>query len=258
LKAFLDIRALSLQFSALKALSGVTFHVPAGSIYGLIGPNGAGKTTLLNCLSRVYTPTSGAIAFEGQDLLRLPIHRLAALGITRTFQNIEVSSQDSVRQNAIVGALVHHRSSLLAQMLRLPAARRQERRLRDTIDELLREFNLLAYAEHAVSSLPFGSQKTLELVRAVAGQPRLLLLDEPAAGMNPEESRQLALTIRKLRDERGITILLIEHDMSLVMNICDRIAVLDHGELICDGSPFQVRNNAKVIEAYLGEDVANA
>jgi branched-chain amino acid transport system ATP-binding protein len=169
-----------------------------------------------------------------------------------------VSSQASVRENALIGALVHHHAGLFAQMLNLPSARNQERLVREKIDGLLAEFNLLANAEQPVSTLPFGSQKMLELVRAVAGQPRLLLLDEPAAGMNPEESRQLALTIRKLRDDRGITVLLIEHDMSLVMSICDRIAVLDHGELICDGSPSEVRNNPQVVEAYLGEDIAYA
>ncbi len=256
--ALLDIHKLSLQFSALKALSDVTFSVPAGSIYGLIGPNGAGKTTLLNCLSRVYTPTSGDISFDGQSLLQLPIHRLATLGVTRTFQNLEVSSQASIRENALVGALVHHRASLLAEMFNLPSARKQERIAHERVDALLAEFNLLAYAEQPVSSLPFGSQKMLELARAVAGQPRLLLLDEPAAGMNPEESRQLALTIRKLRDDRGITILLIEHDMPLVMSICDRIAVLDHGELICNGSPFEIRNDPQVVKAYLGEEVVDA
>jgi branched-chain amino acid transport system ATP-binding protein len=256
--ALLTIQDLHLQFSALKALAGVSFSVPAGSIYGLIGPNGAGKTTLLNCLSRVYRPTSGDILFDGQSLLRLPIHRLATLGVTRTFQNLEVSSKASVRENALIGALAQHRAGLFAEMLNLPSARRQEWLAREKVDALLAEFNLLTSAEKPVSSLPFGSQKMLELVRAVAGQPRLLLLDEPAAGMNPEESRQLATTIRKLRDDRGITVLLIEHDMSLVMGICDRIAVLDHGELICDGSPSEVRGNPQVVEAYLGGEVVDA
>lgn len=254
----LSVENISLSFAGLKALSGAGFKVERGAIHGLIGPNGAGKSTLLNCLSRIYTPDAGRVFYEDRDLLQVPIHNIAPLGISRTFQNLELFSQASVWENVVIGAMLHHRNSLLSDLLTLPSARRNRAAVRDEVDGLLAEFQLEPYADLPVSSLSFGIQKTVELVRALAGRPRLLLLDEPAAGMNPEESRQLGEVIRKLRDERGITVLLVEHDMPLVMGICDRIAVLDQGQIICEGGPAEVRSNPRVITAYLGEEASVA
>ena len=254
----LSVENVSLSFAGLKALSSASFDVAQGSIHGLIGPNGAGKSTLLNCLSRIYTPDEGRVLYEGHNLLDEPIHAIARLGICRTFQNLELFSQASVRENIVIGALLHHQNSLMADLLTLPSARRNAAAVRDEVDALLAEFNIAAYAELPVSSLSFGIQKTVELARALAGRPRLLLLDEPAAGMNPEESRQLGEAIRRLRDTRGVTVLLVEHDMPLVMGICDRIAVLDQGQIICEGGPDEVRNNPRVITAYLGEEASIA
>lgn len=254
----LSVENVSLSFAGLKALQDVNFKVEKGSIHGLIGPNGAGKSTLLNCLSRIYTPDNGRILYSDRDLLRVPIHGIAPLGISRTFQNLELFSLASVRENIVIGALLHHENSLFSDLLTLPAARRNARAVAGDVDALLAEFGLVSYANLPVSSLSFGIQKTVELARALAGRPRLLLLDEPAAGMNPEESRQLGEAIRRLRDGRGMTVLLVEHDMPLVMGICDNITVLNQGQVICEGAPADVRSDPRVVTAYLGEETTVA
>lgn len=248
----LKIEDLCISFSGLRALNRVSLRVQDGEVLGLIGPNGAGKTTLLNCISRLYEPSSGQIQFAGEDLLRVPIHRIAEVGIARTFQNLEVHRSATVLENVTMGGAWRHRVSLLSELLRLPSARRGQMQAESDARRALDLFGLGEYANQPIGSLSFGTQKTIELARAMASQPRLLLLDEPAAGLNPEESVALADTIRDLRNRGDLTIVLIEHDMPLVMKACDRIAVLDHGEKISEGTPEQVRGDPVVMAAYLG------
>jgi branched-chain amino acid transport system ATP-binding protein len=254
----LSVRDLSIAFAGLKALEGVTFDVPKGSIFGLIGPNGAGKTTLLNCLSRFYQPDRGSVTFENVEVTRIPVHHVAQLGICRTFQNLELFGALTVRDNVRVGSMLRHRASLIAELLRLPAAQRAERQARDEAAAAIDVLGLTDVADTRVADLPFGVQKTVELARALVAKPRLLLLDEPAAGMNAQETARLAQTIRQLRDEMGVTVLLVEHDMRLVMGICDRIVVLDHGEVLAQGSPAEIKANERVVEAYLGREALDA
>jgi branched-chain amino acid transport system ATP-binding protein len=256
--ALLEIENLSLAFSGLRALTNVSFNVDAGQIVGLIGPNGAGKSTLLNCISRLYQPDIGAIRFEGADLGNRKPHEVAALGIRRTFQNLELFREASVRENVTLGLAYRYRAPLVSEFFDLPPSRAQRRAAAEEADRILAACGLDAVADTFVSELPYGIQKTVELARALAGHPKLLLLDEPAAGMNPEESRRVADAICRLRDQDGITILLIEHDMRVVMAVCDRIIVLDHGEAIAAGLPAEIRCSPAVINAYLGEEVAHA
>jgi branched-chain amino acid transport system ATP-binding protein len=249
--ALLAISDLSIAFAGLRALQGVSFSVREGEILGLIGPNGAGKSTLLNCVSRVHMPSRGEIRYGQENLLARAIHEMPALGIRRTFQNLELFKDATVRENVILGGAFRHRAPLVAELFGL--AQRKENAAAERADELLRRLALSEHADTPVVALPYGVQKTVELARALASEPKLLLLDEPAAGMNPEESRRVGETIRRLRD-KGITLVLVEHDMRLVMAVCDRIVVLDHGEKIAEGAPGEVRSNPAVIAAYLGEE----
>jgi branched-chain amino acid transport system ATP-binding protein len=255
---FLEIQNMSKSFDGLDALKDITLSVDEGVIFGLIGPNGAGKTTLLNCISRVYTPECGSMVFRGEDLLARPIHRIAELGIGRTFQNLELLQQTTARENVLIGCLRRFRTNLLAELFSLPASRRAIDQATREADETIRKLGIDQYSNMKASELPYGVQKAIELARTLVEQPRLLLLDEPAAGLNPEETLQLAKVIQQLRDKHGISVLLIEHDMHFVMSICDRILVLDHGEALFEGTPREVRCNPKVIEAYLGEEICNA
>lgn len=254
----LSLSNLTISFSGLKALVGVSFEVAQGSIVGLIGPNGAGKSTLLNCLSRVCQPDSGEMRFAQHDLLRAAPYEVVKLGICRTFQNLELFRQASVRENVMLGAAYRYRPNFMADLLGLPRSRQARRDAEAHADAILMELGLSSQAEAIVGELPYGTQKAIELARALATQPRMMLLDEPAAGMNPEETRRLAETIRALSGERGITVLLVEHDMRLVMSVCDHIVVLDHGEKICEGPPALVRSDPSVIQAYLGEEASVA
>ena len=256
----LEIKDLSVNFGGLKAVNGFNLTMEKGNLVGLIGPNGAGKTTVFNLLTGVYMPTGGTIKLintkgKATSLAGLEPWRIARLGMTRTFQNIRLFKRMSVLDNVRVSIHPNVKYKSLSAILRLPIYWKEEERLIDEAMELLKIFGLEIKAYELAGSLPYGEQRKLEIVRALAARPQILLLDEPAAGMNPQETQELTKLIGSIRDRFDLTILLIEHDMSLVMNICERILVLDYGELIADGLPVEIRNNPQVIKAYLGEEV---
>ena len=251
--ALLSIANLSRRFGGVVAVDDVSFDVREGEIVGLIGPNGAGKTTVINLLSGLLRPTTGSIAFGEIRLDQLPPHRIARAGVARTYQNIRLFRGLSALDNVIVGTHARTSASFAARLAFAPAVRREEAAARDTAQALLQRVNLGGRAGIRATSLPYGEQRRLEIARALAAQPRLLLLDEPAAGMNPAEMDQLIALIRSLRDD-GQTILLIEHNMQVVMGVCDRIVVLNFGRKIAEGTPGEIGQNKEVIAAYLGED----
>ncbi len=253
-KRLLEVKAISRNFGGLKAVSQVSFAVEQGEIFGLIGPNGAGKTTLFNMMTGLTPPSSGQILYEGQNIARLSPHRIAQCGVARTFQNIRLFGNLDALHNVLIARHLHMRSNLLTGLLGLPSARSEERQARARALELLDLVGLADRAEEQANSLPYGDQRRLEIARALALEPRLLLLDEPAAGMNPNEKQVLSDFIRQIRDEFKLTVLLIEHHVPLVMGLADRIAVLNFGELIAIGNPAHVKNDPVVIEAYLGEE----
>ena len=250
--ALLDVKNLTKNFGGLTAVGDVTMHLDKGELVGLIGPNGAGKTTLFNLLTGVYEPSEGSVSLDRILLNSKKPYKIASLGLSRTFQNIRLFKDMTVLENVLVGMANQNNPHLLASFLRLPKFYSSEEKLHQKAMKLLAIFDLDGDAETLAKNLPYGQQRRLEIVRALATEPKILFLDEPAAGMNPQETAELTQLIRKIKEEFNITIMLIEHDMSLVMEVTERIYVLEYGRLIAHGTPDEIKNNQRVIEAYLG------
>jgi branched-chain amino acid transport system ATP-binding protein len=251
--SLLEARGLSRSFRGLQALVDYELRLPPLTIHGVIGPNGAGKTTLFHLLSGFLKPSSGTIAFEGRDITGSAAYKVSRMGIGRTFQNIRLFGELSVLDNVKIALQRHSQRSLIGTLISSPSFRRSERELDDRAVELLELFNLAGPRDRSARNLPYGDQRRLEIARAVGTRPKLLLLDEPNAGMNPIETQELLRLIRRVRDELGITVVLVAHDIPLVMNLCERIQVLNYGRLIAEGDPAAVRANPEVIAAYLGQ-----
>lgn len=248
----LDVHSIGISFGGLRAVHEFSLRLPAGALYGLIGPNGAGKTTVFNLLTGVYRPDAGSIRLQGRELAGLRPHEIAMAGLARTFQNIRLLGELSVLDNVRLAAQLRTKQSYLGTFLRTPAFHERERSIRQRSIELIELFGLGDSIGDPAGDLSYGSQRRVEMARAIATGPQVLLLDEPAAGLNPQEKKELAQVIRDLRDRFRVSILLIEHDMGLVMDCCERITVLDYGEIIADGTPKEVQSSPEVIAAYLG------
>ncbi|MEO8546387.1 MAG: ABC transporter ATP-binding protein [Burkholderiaceae bacterium] len=247
-----EVKNVSLRFGGVQAINDVSFNVEQGEVFAIIGPNGAGKTSMLNVITRVFDATAGKVRFENQDITAMPRHKVVHSGISRTFQNIELFEGGTVLDNLLLGRHRFDHGSFAAQWLWTPAVREAEARSREHVEDVIELLDLMAHRHSPVAGLPYGVRKVVELARALATQPRLLLLDEPASGLNPEESRDLAFWIDDIQKDLGITVIMVEHDMSLVTQAADRVLCMNMGEVLSLGTPHEVQNDPAVISAYLG------
>ena len=248
----LSARDLTVRFGGVVAVNRVSFDVRRGQVFTLIGPNGAGKTTVFNLISRIYEPTAGTLSFNGQDITRVAPHRIANLGIARTFQNIELFEHATVLHNLLIGRHRHRATGLWSHMLFTPSTRQAEIESRREVEQIIDFLDLQAHRDSLIAGLPYGVRKVVELARALASGPQLLLLDEPSSGLNVEETEDMAFWIEDIRDQLGITVLMVEHDMRLVARVSDQVVALNQGEVLAAGAPDHVQNHPAVIEAYLG------
>jgi len=244
---------LSLAFGGVHAVEDVSFSVNKGEVFSIIGPNGAGKTTLFNLISRIYDASTGSIRFNEQDISQVPTHRIAELGIARTFQNTELFEQETVLRNLLIGQHVHRRTNLLQEFLFLPSVRRQELAFRKDVEDVIDLLDLQHYRHQVIANLPYGVRKMVEVARALCIKPSLLLLDEPSSGLNPEETEDLSFQIEDINEELGTTIIMVEHDMNLVSRTSNRVMALADGKLVAVGSPAEIQQHPEVLKAYLGE-----
>ena len=251
--ALFEASNVSVSFGGIKAVNDVSFAIEAGEVFSIIGPNGAGKTTIFNLISRFYPLDAGVLRFEGDDVSRIPTHRVAEIGIARTFQNTELFEHETVLNNMLIGRHVHRETNLFAELLHLPSVRRQELAFRDRIEQVIDLLDLQRYREQRIGSLPYGVRKMVEIARALCLDPKLLLLDEPSSGLNPEETEDVAFWIEDIVEDLGITVAMVEHDMNLVATVSSRVMALADGAVLATGSAVEIQNHPEVQRAYLGD-----
>jgi branched-chain amino acid transport system ATP-binding protein len=250
---FFGAKNITIDFGGIRAVDNISFEVKEGEIYTIIGPNGAGKTTIFNIISRIYNPTRGRIILEDQDITLIPTHKVVSNGIARTFQNIELFDRGTVLENLLVGRHVHRKTNLLTEMIFLPSTRRRELQHRRRAEDVIDFLDLQHYRDQKIANLPYGVRKIVELGRALCTEPKLLLLDEPASGLNVDETEDMSFWIEDIKKLLGITVIMVEHNMSLVADVSDRVLAINYGEVLTEGTPREVQSNPEVIKAYLGE-----